>query len=97
MPILKLKIEDTEYDIECKTGEENLLREAEKILNEKLKIINSSKNLTKSKRFLILSLTLASELFIKSSKEDQNELNKISNKLKSLEKIVQENYAKTKN
>ena len=33
MPILKLKIEDTEYDIECKTGEENLLREAEKILN----------------------------------------------------------------
>ena len=97
MPILKLKIENTEYDIECKSGEENLLREAEKIINEKLQIINPSQNLTKSKKFLILSLTLASELFIKSTKEDQSEFNKISNKLSNLEKIVEEKYAKKKN
>jgi cell division protein ZapA (FtsZ GTPase activity inhibitor) len=97
MPILKLKIEDIEYDIECKSGEEKLLREAEKIINEKLQIINSSENLTKSKKFLILSLTLASELFMKTTKEDQDNFNKISNKLKNLEKIIEEKYAKTKN
>ena len=97
MPILKLKIEDIEYDIECKSGEEKLLREAEKIINEKLQIINPSENLTKSKKFLILSLTLASELFMKTTKEDQDNFNKISNKLKNLEKIIEEKYAKTKN
>ena len=97
MPILKLKIEDIEYDIECKSGEEKLLREAEKIINEKLQIITPLENLSKSKSFLILSLTLASELFIKSTKEEQGEFNKISNKLKNLEKIIEEKYAKTKN
>ena len=33
MTILKLKIDNIGYEIECKKGEENLLRKAEELLN----------------------------------------------------------------
>ena len=33
MTILKLKIDNIDYEIECKKGEENLLRKAEQLLN----------------------------------------------------------------
>ena len=37
MTILKVKIDNTNYEIECKKGEEEILREAEKLINLKFK------------------------------------------------------------
>ena len=36
MPILKIHIDQLDFNIECREGEENLLREAEETINEKL-------------------------------------------------------------
>ena len=36
MPILSLEIDYVKYEIECKEGEERLLRESEKLLNKKV-------------------------------------------------------------
>ena len=35
MPILRLEIDDIKYDVECKEGEEKLLREFEQLLKNK--------------------------------------------------------------
>ena len=40
MPILSLEIDYVKYEIECKEGEERLLRESEKLLNKSFKKIN---------------------------------------------------------
>ena len=53
MTILKLKIDDIDYEIECKKGEENLLRTAEKLLNLNLNNNPHLKTLSQSKNFLI--------------------------------------------
>ena len=34
MPVVKLKIDDNEYEVECEEGEVNLLNEAEKKINQ---------------------------------------------------------------
>ena len=59
MPILKLKIDNINYEVQCKDGEEKLLREAENLINQKLSSIDNSSDLTQQKKFLILSLLLA--------------------------------------
>ena len=64
MPILKIHIDQLDFNIECREGEENLLREAEETINEKLNELPDKQNLTKTKKILIISLMLASELNI---------------------------------
>ena len=51
MTILKVKIDNTNYEIECKKGEEEILREAEKLINLKFKDNPHLEQLSQSKNF----------------------------------------------
>ena len=90
MTILKLTIDNIGYEIECKKGEENLLRKAEELLNSNLEENPHLKNLSQSKKFLMLSLVLAADLSFskKQYKDDEENFKKILNELSELEKII---------
>ena len=62
MPILRLEIDDIKYDVECKEGEEKLLRESEQLLKNKFEQNKQIKNLSQSKKYLMISLILAGEI-----------------------------------
>ena len=62
MSVLKLKIDKVEYEIECKKGEENLLREVEVLINEQITNNPQFRSLPTSKMFLMIALTLAGDL-----------------------------------
>ena len=62
MPILRLEIDDIKYDVECKEGEEKLLRESEQLLKNKFEQNKQIKNLPQSKKYLMISLILAEKL-----------------------------------
>ena len=90
MTILKLKIDNIGYEIECKKGEENLLRKAEELLNSSLDNNPHLKNLSQSKKFLMLSLILAADLSFskKQGKDEDENFKKVLNELSELEEIV---------
>ena len=90
MTILKLKIDNIDYESECKKGEENLLRTAEKLLNLNLNNNPYLKTLSQSKKFLMLSLVLAADLSSskKQFKDDEENFKKVLNGLSELEEIV---------
>ena len=90
MPILKLKIDNINYEVQCKDGEEKLLREAENLINQKLSSINNSSNLTQQKKFLILSLLLAGELndLKKYQNNESLKFEEIFKELDNLEKLL---------
>ena len=91
MPIVKLKLDGTEFHIECKIGEEENLVNSSKVVMEKLNNYQFESNLSQSKKFLIISLILAEELLIlKNQKDSQSKyLKKISDSLVELEDIVE--------
>ena len=90
MTILKLKIDNIDYEIECKKGEENLLRKAEQLLNSNLKNNPHLKTLSQSKKFLMLSLVLAADLSSskKQVKDEEENFKKVLNELSELEEII---------
>ncbi|MAI29772.1 MAG: hypothetical protein CMP38_06160 [Rickettsiales bacterium] len=90
MTILKLKIDNIGYEIECKKGEENLLRKAEGLLNLNLEKNPHLKKLSQSKKFLMLSLVLAADLSFskKQLKDEEMDFKKILTELSELEKII---------
>ena len=90
MTILSLKIDNIDYEIECKKGEENLLRKAEALLNSSLENNPHLKNLSQSKKFLMLSLVLAADLSFskKKIKDDDEDFKKILDELSELEKKI---------
>ena len=90
MTILKLKIDNVGYEIECKKGEENLLRKAEELLNLNLDNNPHLKTLPQSKKFLMLSLVLAADLTFskKQFKDGEEDFKKILNELSELETII---------
>ena len=61
MGLVKIKIEEKYFEIECQDGEENLLEEAADFLNKKIQQHSHFKTLPESKKFLMISLTLAGE------------------------------------
>lgn len=87
MPIVKLNIDNKEFQIECADGEENLLRKAESKLNFEIKNHPEFKNLSDSKKYLMISLIIAGEE--KTNNLENNNLNyeliEIENELKKLE------------
>ena len=91
MTILKLTIDNIGYEIECKKGEENLLRKAEELLNSNLDNNPHLKTLSESKKFLMLSLVLAADLSFSKKQHGDNEhdFKKIFNELSELEKIIE--------
>ena len=90
MTILSLKIDNIDYEIECKKGEENLLRKAEQLLNSNLNNNPHLKTLSQSKKFLMLSLILAADLCFskKQGKDEDENFKKVLNELSELEEII---------
>ena len=77
-------------EIECKKGEENLLRKAEELLNLNLDNNPHLKKLSQSKKFLMLSLVLAADLSSskKQFNDDEENFKKVLNELSELEEII---------
>ena len=90
MPIVKIKLDGSEFHVECKKGEEERLINSSKIIKEKLNNYQFDSNLSQSKKFLIISLILAEELLILNNEKDSQlrNLKKISDSLVELENIV---------
>ena len=91
MPILRLEIDDIKYEVECKEGEEKLLRESEQLLNNKFEQNKQIKNLPQSKKYLMISLILAGEINLIKKKNEKDECNfdEIIGELEVLENLVE--------
>ncbi len=61
MPLVTIKIDNKDFEIECGDGEEELLRKAEQKLNLKIKNHRELSNLPESKRYLMLALIIIGE------------------------------------
>ena len=91
MPILRLEIDDIKYEVECKEGEEKLLRESEQLLNNKFEQNKQIKNLPQSKKYLMISLILAGEINLlkKQNEREVCDFDKIISELEELENLVE--------
>ena len=90
MPVLKLVIDKEHYEIECEDGEESLLKESEQLLNDMFEKNSQIKNLSQSKKYLMMSLLLAGEVNT-SKRQDAKKIidfKKIMSELEKLEEIV---------
>ena len=91
MPILRLEIDDIKYEVECKEGEEKLLRESEQLLNNKFEQNKQIKNLSQSKKYLMISLILAGEINLlkKQNEKQASNFDEIISELEDLENLVE--------
>ena len=91
MPIVSIEIDNLKYDIECKEGEEKLLRESEKLLNIKFDQNKQIKNLSQSKKYLMISLVLAGEINLlkKQNEKKISEFDNIISELENLENLIE--------
>lgn len=90
MSLLEIKINDKEYKVECNEGEEELLKQAVDLINEKINKSDDLKKLQVSNMFMIIALTLASEILGYKDKTvvSENELDEIYNELEKLENTI---------
>jgi len=90
MSLLEIKINGKEYKVECNQGEEDLLKEAVNLINEKINKSDDLKKLQISNMFMIIALTLASEILRYKDKiiVSENELDEIYNELEKLKNII---------
>tara|TARA_X000000950_G_scaffold230678_1_gene278975 strand:+ start:79 stop:360 length:282 start_codon:yes stop_codon:yes gene_type:complete len=90
MSLLEIKINGKDYKIECNQGEEELLKQAVNLINEKINKSDDLKKLQVSNMFMIIALTLASEILGYKDKTvvSENELDKIYNELEKLKNII---------
>jgi cell division protein ZapA (FtsZ GTPase activity inhibitor) len=91
MPIVSIEIDNLKYDIECEEGEEKLLRESEKLLNIKFDQNKQIKNLSQSKKYLMISLVLAGEINLlkKQNEKKISEFDNIISELENLENLIE--------
>ena len=93
MPVVKIKIDNKEFNLECGDGEENLLRKAEKQLNLKLQDHKEFSTLPEAKKYLMLALIIVGENIDHYEKEKRIDLifNEINEELSKLEnKLIEE-------
>ena len=90
MSLLEIKINDKEYKVECNEGEEELLKQAVDLINEKINKSDDLKKLQVSNMFMIIALTLASEILGYNDRTivSENELDEIYNELEKLENTI---------
>lgn len=90
---MKIIIDQKYYDVECREGEEDLLRDAEKMINEKINMISDKENLSTLKKFLIVSLMLAGDfkLIEKKLEDKEKELDIIDNEVLLIKKKIESN------
>ena len=90
MSLLGIKINGKEYKVECEDGEETLLQSAVDLINEKINKSDDLKKLQVSNMFMIIALTLASEILGYKDKiiVSEDELDQIYNELDKLKNII---------
>ena len=90
MPILKIKINNKDIELECGEGEEELLREAEQQINSKLKKHQELQPLSESKKYLMIALIVISEKIVSEKKKLENEVyyKEIVKELEKLEQVL---------
>ena len=90
MSLLEIKINGKEYKVECNQGEEDLLKEAVNLINEKINKSDDLKKLQVSNMFMIIALTLSSEILEYKDKTitSENELDQVFNELEKLKNII---------
>ena len=90
MPVVQIKIDNKEFNLECGDGEEDLLRKAEKQLNLKLQEHRELLNLPEAQKYLMIALIIVGENIDNNEKEKEidlifreidEELSKLENKL----------------
>lgn len=88
---MKIIIDQKSYDVECREGEEDLLKDAEKMINEKFNMISNHENLSDLKKFLIVSLMLAGDLKLNKNKleDTDKELDIIDNEILLIKKKIE--------
>ena len=91
MSLLGIKVNGKEYKVECEDGEETLLQSAVDLINEKINKSNDLKKLQVSNMFMIIALTLASEILGYKDKSivSEDELDQINNELDKLKSIIE--------
>ena len=90
MTIVKINIDNKEFEIECRDGEEKLLLNAEKRIVSVIDSFPEIRKLSESKKFLMVSLILAEE-GIRKNKESMdfdNYLESINIELEKLENLI---------
>ena len=87
MPVVKIKIDNKEFNLECAEGEESLLRKAEKQLNLKIHENRELLTLPEAQKYLIIALMIVGENIVNNEKEKEIDLifNKINEELSKLE------------
>ena len=90
MSLLGIKVNGKEYKVECEDGEETLLHSAVDLINEKINKSDDLKKLQVSNMFMIIALTLASEILGYKDKiiVSEDELDQIYNELDKLKNII---------
>tara|TARA_B100000212_G_scaffold70016_1_gene49116 strand:+ start:89 stop:385 length:297 start_codon:yes stop_codon:yes gene_type:complete len=87
MPVVKIKIDNKEFNLECAEGEESLLRKAEKQLNLKIHENRELLTLPEAQKYLIIALMIVGENIVNNEKEKEIDLifNEINEELSKLE------------
>ena len=87
MPVVQIKIDNKEFNLECGDGEEDLLRKAEKQLNLKLQEHRELLNLPEAQKYLMIALIIVGENIDNNEKEKEIDLilNEIDEELSKLE------------
>ena len=87
MPLVRIKIDNKEFNLECGDGEEDLLRKAEKQLNLKLQEHKELLTLPESQKYLMMALIIVGENIDNKEKEKEIDLifNEIDEELSKLE------------
>ena len=87
MPVVQIKIDNKEFNLECGDGEEDLLRKAEEQLNLKFQEHRELLNLPEAQKYLMMALIIVGENIDKNEKEKEIDLifNEIDEELSKLE------------
>tara|TARA_B100001027_G_C16186313_1_gene293885 strand:+ start:223 stop:498 length:276 start_codon:yes stop_codon:yes gene_type:complete len=89
MPELKFNIGKKDYTLHCEEGEENELKKAVEIVNEKMNLFIDETEITLTRKFLMTSILIASELSQKNEKEfDKSMQNELDNLFLRIERIL---------
>ena len=87
MPVVQIKIDNKEFNLECGDGEEDLLKRAEKQLNFKLQEHRELLTLPEPQKYLMMALIIIGENIDNKEKEKKIDLifNEIDEELSKLE------------
>ena len=87
MPVVQIKIDNKEFNLECGDGEEGLLRKAEKQLNLKIQEHSELLTLPEAQKYLMMALIIVGENIDNNEKEKKIDLifNEIDEELSKLE------------